>query len=167
MGHCHQAQNQRTSRCRQKAGLPPPTLGLRVPRNGHLWVTCGHLAWPEPEATAANPVPAARASCTGKSDPADPKQLGSVHRRQPSEGLWLLRSLGSRGHTCPGQHHSSMAPAQLTPFQEVCVEHSGTNVRHPPARRQLSRPHTPGSRHSSPVLVSFCPPSPTGTHPRT
>ena len=115
----------------------------------------------KPEATA-NPVPAARASCTRKSDPADPKQLGSAHRRQPSEGLWLLRSLGSRGHTCPGQHHSSTAPAQLTPFQEVCVEHSRTNVRHPPARRRLSRPHTPESRHSSPVLVSFRPPSPVG-----
>lgn len=98
-GHGHQAQNQRTTSVREKVGPPPPSLGLRFPRNGHLRVTRGHPARPEAQAHCKLP----QASCTRNLHLADPGQLGCVHRHQLPKGLWPLRPLWSQGHWCLGR----------------------------------------------------------------
>ena len=134
-----------------KSWASTPKPGAPFPRNGHLRVTCGHPARPEAQAHCklrqAVQIPGSWAVCTDANSQRVSGRSG--HSSPEDTGVW-----GGAG---------SMAPTQLTCFQEVCwsarAQTSGT-------QETAVLPSIPDSQHGSPVWVSLCPPSPAQAHPR-
>lgn len=138
------------------ASTPKPWAPF--PRNGHL----GHMQTPSP-ARSPSPLQAPPGQLHQESGPCRSWAAGLCTWTPTPRGSLTVQATGVPRTLVSGAVPRSVAPVQLTHFQELCwsapEQTSGT-------QETAVLPSIPDSQHGSPVWVSLCAPSPAQAHSR-